>query len=411
MNNFSESFVNYVVIFFIGFVMNYLFRKFQNFSVTLYDNKIYKEDYLIIPTDAIFFLISFFYYNDLLNILFLYLGFITNSFVRKYFLGVKSINFRNFLFASLSFFLPLTFFTMVLKFFLVSYYQYYIFIIAFVFYLFFNKFLAMFFLGFTKQRNYGKVIDIFKKSLRVGFTDGFIFSQFIFTYISFLFLIEGKFFYFAFLILTQFLFLRFLYFSNILVDSYQNLIDTLLNFLQFYDVDTYEHSNRVAFIAKIISESMNLTKEEIDSIFLAAKLHDIGKIDIPSYILNKPSKLTKLEFKIITLHPLVAVDIVKNISSQRESDFIKYHHFYPTVFNKPVTYEDIPIGARIIMVADIYDAIRSKRKYKESFSHQQAIEEIGKMLQDRLIDPQIFEVLKSNYEKYKDVYGGDSKCA
>ncbi|MFN3995598.1 MAG: HD-GYP domain-containing protein [bacterium] len=384
--------------------MNYVVKNFQPYSISVYNKKVYKEDYVFIPTDLIFFFIVFLFYQDLSKILFIYLGFLFNSFFRKFFLGRKEINIVRNLFSTFSFFFPLFILNLVLKLFVSSYYQFHFYLIGFVSYLFLNKFLTMWVLEMLGEVKYGGVLRILGVTLRVGLAEGFLFSQFTFTYISFILFVNGSFLSFFFLMVLQLLFLRFLYSANNLLSSYENLVDFLLRLLQEYDCDIYEHSERVAEVAKILAQSIGLSKNEVDSIYLASKLHDIGKIDIPSFILNKEGSLSKAEFKIITLHPLVAYSIVQDIVSEKESQFIKYHHFYPTVFNKPVTYEDLPIGARIIMLADVYDALRSKRKYKPPLSHEQAVNEISSMIQKKLIDPQIFSVLLSNYDKIKNIY-------
>ncbi|MCS6955479.1 MAG: HD domain-containing protein [Candidatus Calescibacterium sp.] len=385
--------------------MNIVFRKFQNFSITIYGRKIYREDYFIIPTDSLFFLFAFFYYNDLFSVMFLYLGFVSNPLFRKYIYRVKEISLLRAIFVPLSFFVPLFLMCFVLKSTVQNYYDFYFYLLAFIMYLVSNKFLLLVFMRFihSSYRGYN-IFYILSSVVRFGFAEGFILSQFILSYISFIFLVENYWISFMFLVFTQFSFLSMLYFANKMLDSYQGLVDSLLKLLQEYDVDTYEHSERVSFIARVIATNMGLSKQEIDSISLAAKLHDIGKIDTPSSILRKEGKLTATEFKIITLHPIVASQIVENMVSEQESKFIKYHHFYPTVFDKPVTYRDIPLGARIIMVADVYDALRSKRKYKPSLSHKQVIEEMFKMVEKQLLDHQVFNSLIASFNQYNLLY-------
>ncbi|MCS7165608.1 MAG: HD domain-containing protein [Candidatus Calescibacterium sp.] len=394
----------YLFIFVLGFLMNIIFRKFQYFSISIYNRKIYREDYYIIPTDNIFFLFAFFQYNDPLSIFMLYLGFVSNPLLRKYLFGNRQISVFRVFFNPLSFFIPLFILCVILKFTVSSYYQFHFYLIGFLFYLISNKFLSLVLVNIFQPGRYVNIINVLKNIFRLGFTEGFLFSQFILSYLTYIFLLEWKLINFVFLVIMQISFLRLLYYANNLLDSYQNLIDTLLKLLQEYDMDTYKHSERVSFISRIIATKMGLSKEEVDSIYTAAKLHDIGKIDTPSYIINKPGKLTQTEFQIIMLHPIVAAQIVESIVSEEQTKFIKYHHFYPTVFNKPVTYREIPLGARIIMTADIYDALRSKRKYKPTLSHKEVVNEIFKMVEKELLDSEVVNILLSSVQEFNQLY-------
>ncbi|MCS7244034.1 MAG: HD domain-containing protein, partial [Candidatus Calescibacterium sp.] len=282
---------NYIFSFLLGFIMNIVFRKFQSYSITIYGRRIYREDYFIVPTDNLFFLFAFFHYNDLYNVMFLYLGFVLNPLFRKYIYKIKEISIIRAIFVPLTFFIPLFLMCSVLKVTVKNYYDFYFYLLAFIIYLLSNKFLSLIFMRFIYVGHKGyNIFYILFSVFRFGFAEGFILSQFVLSYVSFIFLVENYWVSFIFLVFTQFSFLRMLYFANKLLDSYQALVDSLLKLLQEYDVDTYEHSERVSFIAKVIATNMGLSKEEIDSIFLAAKLHDIGKIDTPSSILRKQGK-------------------------------------------------------------------------------------------------------------------------
>jgi len=397
-----------VLAFLIGFILNSIFRRLQNYTVYIYGKRVFKEDYFISPTDPLFFFIVFLFHQDLFFIFFLYLGFISNPIVRKFLFGRKEIRLKNVFLSPLSFFIPLFFMSLILKFFAHSYMDFHVYLFSFVVYLFSNKFLSIFIMESISKKKVS-FIQILNRVFPLGFAEGFIFSQFILTYTGFIFFVDKQFINFFMITLVQIILIRMLYFANSILAAYQNIVDMLLKLLQEYDMDTYAHSERVSIIAKIVAKNFGLTKEEIESIILAAKLHDIGKIDTPTSILRKEGKLTETEFKIITLHPVVAAQIVEDIVSEEQTKFIKYHHFYPTVFDKPVTYNDIPVGARIIMTADVYDALRSKRKYKPALTHNQVIVEMFKMVEKRLIDPQIFSTLISSVEEFNYLYEEENK--
>ncbi|MEN3015388.1 MAG: HD domain-containing protein, partial [bacterium] len=260
----------YLVSILVGILLNYIFRKFQSLSISIYGRKIYKEDYFIVPSDSLFFLFAFIFNSDLLNVLFVFLGFIGSSVVRKYFLGFRSISIPKVFISSLSFFIPFLALCMILKFFVKSYFDFQFYLFGFVVYLFLNKFLSLYILS-----KIGRGMSFsFRQVFRVGFAESFLFSQFVITYIGFIFLSQSNFINFVFLAISQLIFIKMIYFANNLLDSYQDLVDTLLRLLQEYDFDTYEHSERVAVIAQIIAKSMGLNKEQVDSIVLAARLHD-----------------------------------------------------------------------------------------------------------------------------------------
>ncbi len=163
-------------------------------------------------------------------------------------------------------------------------------------------------------------------------------------------------------------------------EEMDEIIKFLLETLHRRDEVTYSHSLRVSKLAEAIARELNLSEEDIERIKRAALLHDIGKIDIPDSVLFKPGKLTNFEYNLITFHPLIAFGIVESlgISDYVGGDYILYHHEkyigggYP--YNK--SYDSIPLGARIISVADVFDALISKRPYKDPMS----LEEVMKLI-------------------------------
>jgi len=173
-----------------------------------------------------------------------------------------------------------------------------------------------------------------------------------------------------------------------LKDSYKNsqlildgIVRTLSKIIETRDPYTSGHEDQVAKIACKIAREMNLPEEQISFIHIAATLHDIGKISVPSEILTKPSMLSTLEKEIIKTHCKVANDVLKNIEFPYPVAEIIYQHHermdgsgYP----RGLKGEEIAIEARIIGVADVIDAMASYRPYRPALGVDAAIAEIIK---------------------------------
>lgn len=155
-----------------------------------------------------------------------------------------------------------------------------------------------------------------------------------------------------------------------------------------------KHSKRVGKLCESIAIKMHLNQAEIDKIRVAGILHDIGKIGIEEAILNKPGKLDAKEWEIIKLHPAKGAAILENTIEYRDiSDILLSHHERYDGFGYPkgIKAEAIPLGARIIAVADTYDAITNERPYRKAMSKEQAINEI-KNCSGSQLDPEIVSV-------------------
>lgn len=158
---------------------------------------------------------------------------------------------------------------------------------------------------------------------------------------------------------------------------------------------TSGHSKRVAEYARMISIKMGKTKEEQEEIYQAGLLHDVGKIRIPEGIINKPGKLTEEEFAIIKIHPVTGFQILRGISN---NSFIaiaaKYHHerYDGKGYPNGLAGEKIPEVARILGVADSYDAMTSNRSYRKALPQEVVRGEIekGKGTQ---FDPDIADIM------------------
>ena len=172
------------------------------------------------------------------------------------------------------------------------------------------------------------------------------------------------------------------------------------------DSYTNGHSLRVADYSRLIASKMGKSKKEQEDIYYVALLHDVGKIGIPDGIINKPGKLTDEEYIQIKKHPTTGYNILKNIEKLPQVAVgAKYHHerYDGKGYPEGIGGDDIPEIARIIAVADAYDAMTSTRSYRATMSQEEVYNEIkeGKGTQ---FDPkiaQIMLVIIENDKQYK----------
>ncbi len=161
------------------------------------------------------------------------------------------------------------------------------------------------------------------------------------------------------------------------------------------DRDTEGHSERVAALAVRIGQEMGMTQASLNSLKLAALLHDIGKIGIPDAILHKPGPLDDKEMEQIHQHPQIGYNILRNIPFLVPSlDGILHHHekFDGTGYPSGLIGNEIPLSARILAVVDVYDALTSHRPYRPAYSHNEGVEIIQKQT-GRQFDPQVVSLL------------------
>ncbi|MBW1607729.1 MAG: HD domain-containing protein [Deltaproteobacteria bacterium] len=182
----------------------------------------------------------------------------------------------------------------------------------------------------------------------------------------------------------------------------------LAKLAEYRDDDTGIHLERIREYTKIIAEEMAkkpnyigyITKEYIDDIYHSSILHDIGKVGIPDAILLKPGKLIPEEFELMKTHSTLGGDVLTVIDAGIEGqtfltlakEIAYYHHerWNGTGYPKGLSGENIPLSARIVALPDVYDALTSKRVYKNIISHEKAkeiiINEKGKHFDPDVVD-------------------------
>jgi HD-GYP domain-containing protein (c-di-GMP phosphodiesterase class II) len=172
------------------------------------------------------------------------------------------------------------------------------------------------------------------------------------------------------------------------------------------DNDTDIHNYRVTIYSIRIAEEMNLDYDEIRTLIKGAFLHDVGKIGISDAILLKPSNLTPGEFEVMKLHVRHGIDIVSRSDWLRDAGLVvgNHHEKYDgTGYLAGSKSDEIPRVARIFAVADVFDALTSKRPYKEAYPYEKTMEILEKSRGSHF-DPEILDVFiriaPSLYEAY-----------
>src|SRR4030042_3486099 len=142
------------------------------------------------------------------------------------------------------------------------------------------------------------------------------------------------------------------------------------------DSDTAGHSRRVTDIAMAIGKRLSLKEEELTDLKWGSLLHDIGKIAVNELTINKPGKLTGAEYEHVMTHHTVGASIVRPVAESKSiTEIIENHHSHydGTGFNQKLKGEDIPPLARIVALADAYDAMTSPRSYRPALSRDEAL--------------------------------------
>lgn len=205
-----------------------------------------------------------------------------------------------------------------------------------------------------------------------------------------------------------------------IINAYNTMIFSLAELSESRDPETGEHLKRVQsycmFMAKQVKDiekySSSITDDFIENIYNVSPLHDIGKVGIPDSILLKPGKLTKDEFEVMKTHTIIGAQTMEKVLEQfnhpkfvMAHNLIRHHHErydgcgYPDALCR----EDIPLESRIMSIADAFDALISKRCYKEALDIDKTVQIIQEGSGSRF-DPDLVKIMMDNIETFKSIH-------
>jgi putative two-component system response regulator len=187
-------------------------------------------------------------------------------------------------------------------------------------------------------------------------------------------------------------------------ESYIDSIHRLVMAAEYKDKGTGDHIMRIGQYCLLMAEKLTLSKEYKETIYYAAPMHDIGKIGIPDKIMLKPGKLTHSEFKIIETHTEIGAKLLSKSKSkilQIAHEIALSHHekFNGSGYPNQLKGLDIPLSGRIVAIADIFDALTSKRPYKDPYPPK-VIYDIFKKERGKHFDPEILDVFIDGFEQF-----------
>jgi diguanylate cyclase (GGDEF)-like protein/putative nucleotidyltransferase with HDIG domain len=174
---------------------------------------------------------------------------------------------------------------------------------------------------------------------------------------------------------------------------HMNTIESLAIAIDAKDQTTHGHVRRTQIYATQMGKLFNVSESEVQALQAGALLHDIGKLAVPEYILNKPGKLTEAEFAKMKIHPTVGGDILRRVNFPYPvEDIVRYHHekWDGSGYPKGLKGEAIPLVARIISVVDFYDATRCDRPYRKGMKREESLALLRGMV-GTAFDPKVVE--------------------
>src|SRR5215216_6706628 len=189
-----------------------------------------------------------------------------------------------------------------------------------------------------------------------------------------------------------------------MADLHLRTIEALAIAIDAKDEVTHDHVRRVQIYATGLARIFGLSEPEIEALKAGALLHDIGKLAVPDYILNKPGPLTPAEFDRMKVHTIVGAEILERINFPYPLvPVVRHHHerWDGNGYPDGLCGEDIPITARIISVVDCFDAVREDRQYRKAMTREEAIE-LLRASSGTMYDPEVVRVFLENLPEFEE---------
>ncbi len=191
--------------------------------------------------------------------------------------------------------------------------------------------------------------------------------------------------------------------NDALYQEQESLVTSLAEMIEAQSQETGRHVKRVSEYTRVLCEALGMSDSEIWKVSSAAALHDVGKIMVPQEIINKPGRLTDEEFEVVKTHVMYGKKLLEKCQGdlmQISADIAFFHHErYDGKGYMGVKGEDINLYARCVAVADVFDALVSRRPYKKAWAPEDAREEILSQ-RGKQFDPKIVDIFEKNYDKF-----------
>lgn len=194
--------------------------------------------------------------------------------------------------------------------------------------------------------------------------------------------------------------------------AYVEAIHHLTAAAEYKDEETAQHIQRISHYSRVLAEEMKLPQRKVELLFDAAPMHDVGKIGVPDAVLLKQAPLTPDEWEVMKTHPMMGENILSGSSSpllRMAAEIAGCHHerWDGSGYPRGLRGEAIPLPARIVMLADVYDALRSRRPYKPAFTHGKACAIILKgdgRTQPAHFDPRLLDIFVRAEGRFGEIF-------
>ncbi len=195
--------------------------------------------------------------------------------------------------------------------------------------------------------------------------------------------------------------------------SYLETVARLTLAAEYRDKETGAHIRRISLYARLLSKKLGLDSEEVEAIYRASPMHDVGKIGIPDNVLLKAGKFTNTEYSVMKRHCEIGANILHNpgpVVLKTAMDIALNHHErwdgsgYPTGRTKT----EIPVSGRIVHLVDMYDALRSKRPYKPPYDHEKSLSIMDRS-ESHGFDPEIYKAFREVAGEFELIFAANQK--